>query len=169
MALAKLLTVGNLVDAVLLLLIIGSWILMIRVRRSASRQNQETEKKVAALKKYQSELYEDLEGEYESLKETVFERTKSLTQRLNELSKKLDLLRQRQEAAVAELEGKVEPIRASLDENFSKVNRSQDSLRRVIRENEKEMKRMAADLNGFVNQIKKMKDCIRERTIDLEL
>jgi peptidoglycan hydrolase CwlO-like protein len=36
-------------------------------------------------------------------------------------------------------------------------------------ENEKEMKRMGKEINDFSKEIQKMKDDIRERTIDLEL
>jgi len=58
------------------------------------------------------------------------------------------------------------PLKVSLDDTMEKIKAT---LRKTILENEREMKKMKKEMNDFSKEIQKMKDDIRERTIDLEL
>ena len=42
-------------------------------------------------------------------------------------------------------------------------------MKKVIKEGEIEIKKISDDIDSFLQEIQRMKDIIRERTIDLEL
>ena len=161
------------VDVALLLIIFCSCLVTIQLHRKAARKIEAMKKEIAVLKKYQTDLYENVESKSESLKaalkEVLFDKTNKLSVRLKELSQNLDDMRERNEAMLEEIEGKVKPLKAFLNESLAKVRASQDTMRNMISESTEEVKKMANHINAFSKEIKKMKDSIRERTIDLEL
>ena len=55
------------------------------------------------------------------------------------------------------------------DDTFARINSSQEEMKKVTKESEEEIRKMAEGISTFAEEIKKMKDFIRERTIDLEL
>ena len=61
-----------------------------------------------------------------------------------------------------EVENKIKPLKVSLGE-------TKEALRKIIQAQEKDMKKLENDLSDFYKEIEKMKNALRERTIDLEL
>jgi len=157
------------IDAILFLTIIGAWFVIVKIQRQKERKIEEAEKKTAALKRYQAELYEHLESKFETLKKVLFDKTKDLNKRIDELSRSIDVGRERNVAMMKEINSKIEPLKASFRENFVKVHKSHDRLRKKLQETEQEMEKIADDMNTFFQELQKMKDYVRERTIDLEL
>jgi methyl-accepting chemotaxis protein len=92
-----------------------------------------------------------------------------MTNKLNELSKKANMMLEKNEAVRRELEDQIEPLRASIDETSAKFNSSQDAIRKVVQDGKNEIERMTKEVDGFKEEIKKVKDFIRDGIIDLEL
>jgi archaellum component FlaC len=99
----------------------------------------------------------------------LFEKTKPLASKVNELSQRTNTLIERSEAFRQELEDKVGPLQAAIDNSNVKFNSSHDAVRKVVQEGKNEIERMAKEVEGFAEEIKEMKNFIRESTIDLEL
>jgi hypothetical protein len=161
--------VALVVDVVLLFLVIGSWVILLRLQRETKEKLEEAEQRITGLKRNQAEVNENLEKRLQSLKAVVLEKTNNLVLKTNELVKNLNQLREQSEGIMAEMEGKMGPLKSSLENSLAKINVSQDNMQKIIRENEKEVQGMANSIKTFAIEIKKMKDFIRERTIDLEL
>jgi peptidoglycan hydrolase CwlO-like protein len=159
----------TIVEAVLLLLVIGTWLAFIGTNRRTRRQLEEAEQKIAALKKIQAEIAEDIESRQESLKAAISERIRSLNAKNNELAKNLSHIREGSEAMMEEMEARIERLKSSLDDKLAKAGAAQDTMRKILQESEKELRNMTNHIDTFAGEISKMKDFIRERTIDLEL
>jgi methyl-accepting chemotaxis protein len=99
----------------------------------------------------------------------LLEKTNPLTSKLNELAIKANAMNEKSEAIRRELEENVTPLKASVDDTAAKFSSSHDAIRKIVQESRNELEKMTKDLNGFAEEIQKMKDFIREGTIDLEL
>ena len=104
-----------------------------------------------------------------ALKEIVFEKTKPMTNKLNELSKKANMMLEKNEGVRRELEEQIVPLKTSIDETAAKFNSSQDAIRKVVQDGKNEIERMTKEVAGFKEEIRKVKDFIRDGIIDLEL
>lgn len=158
----ELLAYGVYIDGALLLFIVFSLISSIAAQRKTKHKVEETEKRIVAVKKYQEDIFESLDKKYASFKEVLVDKTDRLTTRLNELSKKFDAVLENNETVMLEIDNKTQPLKVSLGE-------TEKSLRKLVQANEIEMKKVEKELSDFSKEIQKMKDDIRERTIDLEL
>jgi len=150
------------IDVALLVLIILSFISVIAAQGKMKKRRAETEEKIAALKKYQEDAFEMLNKKHESLEEVLVDRINKLTAKLNSILKS-------NETVMLEIDNKTNPLKASIDEAMDEVKATRGTLRKTMLENEKEMKKMGKEIDDFSKEIQKMKDDIRERTIDLEL
>jgi DNA repair exonuclease SbcCD ATPase subunit len=168
----RLLAGANYMDAALFVLIVASWVLLLKFRRE-SKRIAEMSRELAALQKQLNELHEQFkhgsESLREALKEVLFDKTRGLAQRVTELSRNVGEVRQKNAAMIAEVEGKVDPLKASLNESVSKLDASHDAMRKMIWDTSAELKRLTSRLNAFSQEVKKVKDFVRERSIDLEL
>lgn len=150
------------IDVALLVLIILSFISVITAQGKMKKRRAETEEKIAALKKYQEDVFEMLNKKHESLEEVLVDRINKLTAKLNAILKS-------NETVMLEIDNKTNPLKASIDEAMDEVKATRGTLRKTMLENEKGMKKMGKEIDDFSKEIQKMKDDIRERTIDLEL
>jgi competence protein ComGC len=162
MMITELLRNASYIDVGLLVLIILSFIIAIAAPGITKKKAEETEEKIEALKKYQEDAFEMLNKKHESLKEVLVDRINKLTARLNAILKS-------NETFMLEIDNKTKPLKASIDDTMDQVKATRDTLRKTVLENEREMKKMGKEINNFSKEIQKMKDDIRERTIDLEL
>ena len=158
----ELLRNASYIDVALLVLIILSFIFAIAAPGKTKKKAEETEEKIEALKKYQEDSFEMLNKKHESLKEVLVDSINKLTARLNAILKS-------NETFMLEIDNKTKPLKASIDDTMDQVKATRDTLRKTVLENEREMKKMGKEINNFSKEIQKMKDDIRERTIDLEL
>jgi uncharacterized membrane-anchored protein YhcB (DUF1043 family) len=160
------------VDLALLVLIIGAWVLIFRLRQEREKTAQLTQE-IAALQQQQKELQGHFQQGSESLKvalkEVLFDKTRALAQRVTELARGVTRIRQRNEAIIAEVEGKVEPIKEALSDSVAKFDASHEALRKMIWGTGEEVKKITSTLHAFSQELKQMKEFLRERSIDLEL
>jgi len=63
---------------------------------------------------------------------------------------------------MAEIDNKTRPLRISISEN-------EKTVQRIAQANDREIANLEKQVNDFSKEIQRMKDDIRERTIDLEL
>ena len=129
----------------------------------------ELEKRIAVAEEGQETVFANLEKKANALQEVVLEKTKPMTNKLNELSKKANMMLEKNEAVRRELEDQIVPLRASIDDTAAKFNSSQDTIRKVVQDGKSEIERMTKEVEGFKEEIKKVKDFIRDGIIDLEL
>lgn len=127
------------------------------------------DKKITTMQKFRSEGFKNLEERLASLNETLFEKVNPLNLKVSELSKRMDEMFEKYNTILQEIDNKVVPLQASFDNTLSRINSSQEAMNKLIREGEEEIKRMKEGISAFGEEIKKIKDFIRERTIDLEL
>ena len=127
------------------------------------------EKNIVTLQNNQAEVFTNLEDKANAVTEMLFEKTKPLASKVNELSQRANTMIERSEAFRQELEDKVGPLQAAIDNSNVKFNSSHDAIRKVVQEGKNEIERMAKEVKGFAEEIKEMKNFIRESTIDLEL
>jgi methyl-accepting chemotaxis protein len=150
---------------VLLLVLFYQMAAQHRVRKKLG----ELEKRIAGAEEVQEAVFANLEQKANALQEIVFEKTKPMTNKLNELSKKANIMLEKNEAVRRGLEDQIGPLRTSIDETAAKFNSSQDALRKVVQDGKNEIDRMTKQVEGFKEEIKKVKDFIRDGIIDLEL
>jgi len=150
-------------DIILLLLIVFSLVSVYVVRQNIKKKMEETEEKIADLQRYQGQVSEGLDSKFASLKDDIDDTSNKVIVRINELLKKLNTtLSESKKGVLFEVENRINTMKASLNE-------TQGSIRRSLMENEKEVKRLSQELEDFSKEIQRMKDDIRERSIDLEL
>jgi methyl-accepting chemotaxis protein len=129
----------------------------------------ELEKNIVTLQHNQAEVFTNLEDKANAVTEMLFEKTKPLASKVNELSKRANTMLERSEALRQELEDRVGPLQAAIDDSNAKFSSSHDAMRKVVQDGKSEIERMVKELEGFTEEIKEMKNFIRESTIDLEL
>jgi methyl-accepting chemotaxis protein len=172
MVLEQLLVNVSYVDLALLLFIIASWVFLFRLRKEREKTALLT-KEIEALQQQQKDLQEHFrqgsESLKEALKEVLFDKTRALAQRLTEVARGITEIRQRNEAILAEVEGKVEPVKEALSDSVAKFDASHEALRKVIWGTSEEVKKITSTLHAFSQELKQMKEFLRERSIDLEL
>ena len=151
----------------LVVLLVLLYQLAVQVR--ARKKIGELEKRIAAVEEGQTAVFANVEKKADTLKEIVFEKTKPMTTKLNELSKKVSMMVERNEAFRRQLEDQIEPVKSSIDETAAKFNTSQDAMRKVVQDGKNEIDRMNKEVEGFKEEIRKVKDFIRDGIIDLEL
>jgi DNA repair exonuclease SbcCD ATPase subunit len=160
------------VDLALLVLIIAAWVLLFRLLKERGKTARLT-REIAALQQQQKELQEQFKHGSESLKEALkqvlFDKTRALAQRVTELARGVTRLHQRNEALIAEVEGKVEPVKEALSDSVAKFDASHETLRKMIWGTGEEVKKITSTLHAFSQELKQMKEFLRERSIDLEL
>ena len=127
------------------------------------------EKNIVTLQHNQAEVFTNLEDKANAVTEMLFEKTKPLASKVNELSKRANTMFERSEALRQELGDRVGPLQAAIDDSNAKFSSSHDAMRKVVQEGKSEIERMVKELEGFSEEIKEMKNFIRESTIDLEL
>ena len=153
----------NLAEIILLLLIIFSLVTVYMIHRNTKNKIAETEEKIADLQQRQGGVSGGLDNKFAVLKGEIDDTTNKVITRINELIKKINTnLSENKKAVMFEVDNRINPVKASLNE-------IQGAMRKGIMDNEKEMKRLSQELEDFSREIQKMKDDIRERTIDLEL
>jgi methyl-accepting chemotaxis protein len=150
---------------VVLLVLLYQLVAQVRARKKIA----ELEKRIAAVEEGQTTALAEVEKKANTLKEIVFEKTKPMTNKLNELSKKVSMMLEKNEAFRRELEDQIEPVRSSIDETAANFNTSQDAIRKVVQDGKNEIDRMTKEVEGFKEEIRKVKDFIRDGIIDLEL
>jgi methyl-accepting chemotaxis protein len=150
---------------VVLLVLLYQLVAQVRARKKIA----ELEKRIAAVEEGQTTALAEVEKKANTLKEIVFEKTKPMTNKLNELSKKVSMMLEKNEAFRRELDDQIEPVRSSIDETAANFNTSQDAIRKVVQDGKNEIDRMTKEVEGFKEEIRKVKDFIRDGIIDLEL
>jgi methyl-accepting chemotaxis protein len=169
MTLGELPTSGIYIEIALGLIVLLVLLYQIFAQQRTRKKNNELEKRIAAIEQAHEEVFANLEKKANALQEIVFEKTKPMTNKLNELSKKANMMLEKNEAVRRELEDQIEPLRTSIDETAAKFNSSQDAIRKVVQDGKNEIERMTKEVDGFKEEIKKVKDFIRDGIIDLEL
>ncbi len=169
MTLGELPSSGIYIDIALGLVVLLVLFYQMAAQQRARKKIGELEKRIAAAEEVQAAVFADLEKKANALKEIVFEKTKPMTNKLNELSKKASIMLEKNEAVRRELEDQIGPLRSSIDETAAKFNSSQDAIRKVVQDGKNEIERMTKEVEGFKEEIKKVKDFIRDGIIDLEL
>ena len=169
MIFAELPSSGIYIDIALGLVVLLVLFYQMAAQQRARKKIGELEKRIATAEEGQAAVFAHLEKKANALKEIVFEKTKPMANKLNELSKKANIMLEKNEAVRRELEDQIGPLRASIDETTGKFNSSQDAIRKVVQDGKNEIERMTKEVEGFKQEIKKVKDFIRDGIIDLEL
>lgn len=169
MTLGELPSSGIYIDIALGLVVLLVLFYQMAAQQRARKKIGELEKRIAAAEEVQAAVFADLEKKANALKEIVFEKTKPMTNKLNEFSKKASIMLEKNEAVRRELEDQIGPLRSSIDETAAKFNSSQDAIRKVVQDGKNEIERMTKEVEGFKEEIKKVKDFIRDGIIDVEL
>jgi chromosome segregation ATPase len=169
MTLGELPSSGIYIDIALGLVVLLVLFYQMAAQQRARKKIGELEKRIAAAEEVQAAVFANLEKKDNALKEIVFEKTKPMTNKLNEVSKKASIMLEKNEAVRRELEDQIGPLRSSIDETAAKFNSSQDAIRKVVQDGKNEIERMTKEVEGFKEEIKKVKDFIRDGIIDVEL
>jgi methyl-accepting chemotaxis protein len=139
------------------------------MRRRLQTRIVELQRNLDDLEEQQSKRITDLANKFASLKDILFERTNALTVKFNELAKRSNQVFEQNRSVLQEIDKRMNPLKETLDDTLAREISSRDTIRKRIQQNETELRRISKDINDFANEIKKMKNFIRERTIDLEL
>ncbi len=169
MTLGELPTGGLYIDLGLGIVVFLLLLYEIAAQARTRKRMAELEKNIVTLQNNQAEVFTNLEDKANAVTEMLFEKTKPLAIKVNELSQRANTMIERSEAFRQELEDKVGPLQAAIDNSNVKFDSSHDAVRKVVQEGKSEIERMAKEVEGFAEEIKEMKNFIRESTIDLEL
>jgi methyl-accepting chemotaxis protein len=169
MTLGELPTGGLYIDLGLGIVVFLLLLYEIAAQHRTRKRMAELEKNIVTLQHNQAEVFTNLEDKANAVTEMLFEKTKPLASKVNELSKRANTMLERSEALRQELEDRVGPLQSAIDDSNAKFNSSHDAMRKVVQEGKSEIERMVKELEGFSEEIKEMKNFIRESTIDLEL
>ncbi|MEJ2365179.1 MAG: hypothetical protein P8075_18160 [Deltaproteobacteria bacterium] len=129
----------------------------------------ELERKMIAAEEGQEAVFANLEKKANALQEIILEKTRPMTNKLNELSKKANIMLEKNETVRRELEDQIGPLRTSIDDTTAKFNSSQDAIRKVVQDGKNEIDKITKEVEGFKEEIRRVKDFIRDGIIDLEL
>ena len=169
MTLGELPSTGDLIYLALGVLVFLLLIYQIAGQQRAKKKIGQLERTIATLQQDQSEVFANLEDRANAIKEMLFEKTNPLTNKLNELSKKANTLLERYDGLRQDFEQQVGELKAAGDETTAKLTSSHDAVRKVVQEGKNEIERIGKEVEEFAVEIHKMKDFVRERTIDFEL
>ena len=169
MTLGELPTGGLYIDLGLGIVVFLLLLYEIAAQARTRKRMAELEKNIVTLQHNQAEVFTNLEDKANAVTEMLFEKTKPLASKVNELSKRANTMLEKSEALRQELENRVGPLQAAIDDTNAKFSSSHDAVRKVVQEGKSEIERMVKELEGFAEEIKEMKNFIRESTIDLEL
>jgi len=169
MTLGELPTGGLYIDLGLGIVVFLLLLYEIAAQARTRKRMAELEKNIVTLQNNQAEVFTNLEDKANAVTEMLFEKTKPLASKVNELSQRTNTLIGRSEAFRQELEDKVGPLQAAIDNSNVKFDSSHDAVRKVVQDGKSEIERVAKEVEGFAEEIKEMKNFIRESTIDLEL
>ena len=169
MTLGELPATGHFIFLALGVLVFLLLIYQIAMQQKAKKKIGQLETAIATLQQEQSEVFANLDDRANAIKEMLFEKTNPLANKLNELSKKANTLLERYDGLRQDFEQQVGALKAAGDETTAKLTSSHDAVRKVVQEGKTEIERMGQEVGEFAVEIQKMKDFVRERTIDLEL
>ncbi|UCG14346.1 MAG: hypothetical protein JSU72_07780 [Deltaproteobacteria bacterium] len=156
---------GLFIDVGVIVFLFATLIVGFLLRRRTKDKIKELESRAANLEANQADILENLDDKISRLKEII----NTLVMKLNDSSKKINAILETNETIRAEIDRKVKPLKASLDDTAAKFGSTHDSMRKRIQQSSNELERMAQDITAFADEIQRMRDFIRERTIDLEL
>ena len=148
-----------------LLMLLFQMVAQLRIRKKLG----ELEKRLTVAEESQEAVFANLEKKANVLQEVILEKTKPMTNKLNELSKKANVMLEKNETVRRELEDQIVPLRSSIDDTAAKFNSSQDAMRKVVQDGKNEIDRITKEVEGFKEEIRRVKDFIRDGIIDLEL
>ena len=169
MTLGELPTGGLYIDLGLGIVVFLLLLYEITAQHRTRKKMAELEKNIVTLQHNQAEVFTNLEDKANAVTEMLFEKTKPLASKVNELSKRANTMLEKSEALRQELEDRLGPLQAAIDNSDAKFSSSHDAVKKVVQEGKSEIERMVKKLEGFAEEIKEMKNFIRESTIDLEL
>jgi len=169
MTLGELPSTGDFIYLALGVLVFLLLIYQIAVQQRAKKKIGQLERTIVTLQQDQSEVFANLEDRANAIKEMLFEKTNPLTNKVNELSKKANTLLERYDGLRQDFEQQVGELKAAGDETTAKLTSSHDAVRKVVQEGKNEIERIGKEVEEFAVEIQKMKDFVRERTIDFEL
>ena len=169
MTLGELPTGGLYIDLGLGIVVFLLLLYEITAQHRTRKKMAELEKNIVTLQHNQAEVFTNLEDKANAMTEMLFEKTKPLASKVNELSKRANTMLEKSEALRQELEDRLGPLQAAIDNSDAKFSSSHDAVKKVVQEGKSEIERMVKKLEGFAEEIKEMKNFIRESTIDLEL
>ena len=169
MTLGELPTGGLYIDLGLGIVVFLLLLYEIAAQARTRKRMAELEKNIVTLQHNQAEVFTNLEDKANAVTEMLFEKTKPLASKVNELSKRANTMLEKSEALRQELEDRLGPLQAAIDNSDAKFSSSHDAVKKVVQEGKSEIERMVKNLEGFAEEIKEMKNFIRESTIDLEL
>ena len=169
MTLGELPSTGLSIDIALGVFVFVLLFFEIIVQLRTKKKIEELEKIVGEIRESQSEVFASLEDRANAIKEMLIDKTNPLTSKFNELSRKANQMLERNEVLRQEFQQQVSALKASDDETSAKFTSSHDAVRRAVQEGKSEIERMAREVEVVAVEIQKMKDFVRERTIDLEL
>ena len=148
-----------------LLLLFYQMATQLRIRKRIG----ELERRITVAEEGQEAVFANLEKKANVLQEVIIEKTRPMTNKLNELSKKANIMLEKNETVRRELEDQIGPLRTSIDDTAAKFNSSQDAIRKVVQDGKNEIERITKEVEGFKEEIRRVKDFIRDGIIDLEL
>jgi methyl-accepting chemotaxis protein len=160
---------GLYIDIAIMVIVFFFIFYEITLQQRTKKRLRDLEKRIVSLEQEQSGMFAGLEEKANSLQEIIFEKANPITNKLSELSQKTKAILEKNEAIRQELEQKTGSLQASVDDTAAQFSSSHDAIRKTVQEGRNEIERMAKDVGEFSEEIRKMKDFIRERTIDLEL
>lgn len=169
MTLGELPSTGHFIYLALGVLVFLLLLYQIAVQQRAKKKIRQLERAIVTLQQDQSEVFANLEDRANAIKEMLFEKTNPLTNKLNELSKKANTLLERYDGLRQDFEQQMGALKAAGDETTAKLTSSHDAVRKVVQEGRSEIEKMGKEVGEFAVEMQKMKDFVRERTIDLEL
>lgn len=169
MTLGELPTTGHFIFLALGVLVFVLLLYQLAMQHRAKKKIGQLEKTIVTLQQEQSEVFANLDDRATAIKEMLFEKTNPLTNKLNELSKKANTLLERYDGLRQDFEQQVSALRAAGDETTAKLTSSHDAVRKVVQDGKNEIERIGREVGEFAVEIQKMKDFVRERSIDLEL
>lgn len=169
MTLGELPSTGDFIYLALGVLVFLLLIYQIAVQQRAKKKIGQLERTIVTLQQDQSEVFANLEDRANAIKEMLFEKTNPLTNKVNELSKKANTLLERYDGLRQDFEQQVGELKAAGDETTAKLTSSHDAVRKVVQEGKNEIERIGKEVEEFAVEIQKMKDFVRERSIDFEL
>ena len=162
MAATQIFAEGALLDFILLACVTALFVYAVVSLKKVHKKITNTEKQAVALQKYQNDIFEGLDKRYESLRVVFVDKVNKLTNRVDELTRDFKGAQEN----IRSLKGETEDASKQLKALLGETDRA---FRKVLQESRQEIERMGAELGEFSKEIQKLKDDIREHTIDLEL
>jgi uncharacterized protein YoxC len=159
----------EILDVILTLLVLSIFLFTILIRKKTQKKINDVQECIVSLQANQEKANSLIETAIGSLQKDFSKKIQVIISDMNDLTQRVALLFEKDEQIRQDMESKLNPIKKSLKDLDASVTTRYDFVLHTLKDSEREIKALSRSIEDFSADNRKMKEVIREHTIDFEL